>query len=215
MTTLDEFYTEVSNEVRRGTSFDSIIPNKVQQAVRWVESQHSFRHMDHYADVALTEGTRSYALPDGFKKMLAWRVIDSNKYFNIKKVDFYDISKITSARPEGYFQDGMDYFWLDSEPDADYDSEMAYNGYTELGAGSTEPFVIQEFGTLVLSQTMVLMAAPMRDLTVATFYKPQRDEMMKAAIDSDVEARQSWQGESVQYGYEQVEHINEIEGDAT
>lgn len=221
MTTLADFYSQISSEIRRGTSLDSFIASKVQQAVTWFESQHTFLHMQHYADVPIDADAstpRAIALPTGFKKMLAWRVLlpndeEENVYYNIKKVDFYDVSKVDEGRPEAYWQDGMDYFWLDKTPDQDYDSEMAYLAFTTLGNDTgAAPYVIQTFPSLILNATMVLFAPLMRDANVVNLYKPERDTMMKAAIDSDIESRQGWQSENVIYGHEFIEEINS-EGD--
>lgn len=212
MTTLAAFYAEISAEVRRGTSLDASIPRKVQQAVRWIESQHTFKHMEKYVELEiLSTGTepRALPLPAGFKSMLTWRILLESKYYNIIKVDAYDVSEIDTTRPKAYWQDGMDYFWLDSEPDQDYESEMNFIGYTTLPTDTAEsPYIIQEFGALILYQTMVLMAPLMRDATTLQFYKGEREEMIKAAIDADVEARQSAETPSVQYGHEFSEQIN-------
>ena len=216
MTTLAEFYTLVSSEIRRGTSLDTHIPKKVQQAVRWMEEQHTFRHMEHYAALTLpSTGTqpRAIAIPTGFKKMLGFRgILDDQgdgEYFDLTKIDFYDISRIETDRPSAYWQDGMDYFWLDNTPDQDYDAEMAYVGFTVLGTvTSAEPYVIQNFEGIVLDETMIRMAPLMRDPAVVGLYKPNRDEMMKSVIDTDIEGRQSWQSESAQYGWEVKERIN-------
>lgn len=214
MTTLAQFYASVSAEIRRGNTLDSLIESKARQALRWMEGQHTFLHMEHYASLVLSSGARSVAPPTGFKKMGAWRIIiddsdEGSSYFNISKVDFYDVSRIEVKRPSAYWQDGKDYFWLDNTPDQDYNTEMAYTGYTVLPSDtSQEPYVIQNYESLLLSQTMVLFAPQLRDPNVLNLYKPQRDEMMKSSIDADVEERQSWQSESVQYGAEFREDIN-------
>lgn len=216
MTTLTEFYALVSAEVRRGTSLDTHIPRKVQQAVRWMEEQHTFRHMEHYASLTLPSTgnqPRALGIPTGFKQMLGFRGILSDEgageYFDLPKIDFYDVSRIEVARPNGYWQDGMDYFWLDNTPDQDYDAEMAYVGFTVLGTTlSAEPYVLQNFESIILDETMIRMAPLMRDPAVVGLYKGNRDESMKAVIDTDIEGRQSWRSESVQYGWEVKERIN-------
>ena len=218
--TLAEFYTAVSTELRRGSTLDSLIPAKARQALRWMESQHTFLHMEHYAEITLNSGVRSASLPTGFKKMLSWRILgeaDSDggtSYFNITKIDSYDISRIELSRPSAYWQDGKDYFWLDNTPDEDYETEMAYTAYTTLPTNTADsPYVVQNYETVLLSKTMVLFGPQLRDQVVLTLYKDQLNDMMKAAIDADVEERQSWQSESVQYGHEVLEHINDTRED--
>lgn len=218
MTTAVEFYALVSTEIRRGTTLDSSIPRKVQQAVRWMEDQHTFGHMEHYASLLIdstVSSPRAIVPPSGFKKMVAWRGLevdqddsDESSYFDINKVDFYDVSRIEVARPTSYWQDGMDYFWLDNTPDQDYDTEMAYDGYTVVADAGASPYIFQQFEALILAKTMILFAPLLRDPAVSTFYQPEVDSMMKAAIDSDVEARQGWQSQSVQYGWEERQIIN-------
>ena len=213
MPTLAEFYSAVSTELRRGTALDELIPAKARQALRWMESQHTFLHMERYADLTLTSGVRSASLPTGFKRMKSWRILvdddDGSSYFAISKVDSYDISRIETARPSAYWQDGKDYFWLDNIPDQTYSSEMAYTAYTTLPTNTAEsPYVIQNYETILISKTMVLFGPQLRDANVLTLYKDQLNDQMKAAVDADVEERQSWQSESVQYGHEFIEEIN-------
>jgi hypothetical protein len=192
----------------------------VQQALRWMEGQHTFLHMERYADLTIHEDERSIALPTGFKKMLSWRILEesdsqTSSYFDIRKIDSYDISRLERKRPNAYWQDGKDYFWLDNVPDKDYETEMAYTAYTTLPSNTAEtPYVIQNYETILLSKTVCLFGPQLRDTKVLTLYKDQMGDSMKAAIDADVEERQSWQSESVQYGYEFREQINAI-GDAT
>jgi hypothetical protein len=141
--------------------------------------------------------------------MLGWRVALESGYYNIKKVDFYDVDRVVGGNATAYWQDGKDYFWLDNTPDVDYVTEMAYTGYTIIGEDADlTSNIVNNMEGLLLAETMILFAPQLRDPTVKALYTPIRDEMMKALIDADVEERQSWQGESTQYGYEFREQIN-------
>jgi len=210
--TLEEFYASVSREIRRGTSLDDVIPDKVRQALRWMEGQHTFIHMERYADLIISASAnepRAIPQPVGFKKMKGWRILDDSIYYDIRKIDFYDVSKIEEARPNAYWQDGKDYFWLDNTPDQDYNSEVAYTAYTIIPTDpAQELLVVNDFESLLLSATMVCFGPLLRSVDTINMYKDERDTMMKAAIDADIEERQSWQSESVQYGFEFREHIN-------
>lgn len=212
MTSLAEFYTLVSSEIRRGTSFDASIARKVQHAVDWFEQLHRFQYMEKYdALTIVTTGNNPRAIPQptGFEKMLGWRITIDGRYENIGKVDFYDVDRVDTAQPSAYWQDGKDYFWLDNTPDQEYSSEMAYVAKTVLGTDtSAEPAVIQKYEGIILAATMIMFAPALRDPAVVGLYKPNRDDLMKSAIDADVDARQSWQSESSQYGWEFREHVN-------
>ena len=211
--TLEDFYGSVSTELRRGTSLDSSIPAKFRQALRWMEGQHTFIHMERYADLIISASAsspRAVTQPAGFKKMLGWRILnDDGEYSDITKVDFYDISKIETAKPTAYWQDGRDYFWLDNTPDQDYNSEVAYSAYTQIPTNtSQELYVVNTYESLLLSATMVCFGPLLRSTETIAMYKDERDTMMKSAIDADIEERQSWQSESVQYGWEVKQRIN-------
>lgn len=214
MTTLAAFHTKVSTEIRRGTTFDTNIPDKVQQAVAWIEGLHTFKHMEHYANLTIDSALaspRAIPLPTGFKSMKSWRIVNSDgSYSNINKVEYYDVSKVDLAKPTAYWQDGMDYFWLDNTPDQNYLTEMAYVGLTILPTDTSQsPYVTNNFEALILAQTLILMAPLLRSPEIVALYKPQRDELMKAAIDQDVEAREAGSsGDSMEYGAEFKEEIN-------
>lgn len=221
MSTLQEFYTLVSSEVKRGSALDSVIPAKVAMAVLWMEREHTFKHMDKLVTTTISSSAaqpRMIGIPGGFKKMNFWRLllpvsgqVQGYNYARLTQVDGYDFTMVEVKQPKAYFQDGNSYFVLDSIPDQDYPSELSYVGRTVLPNDTAQsPDIIQRYPDLLLFQTMCYMSAPMRNDKVAAFYKPLRDESMKSAIDDDVEARQSARSESMKYGWEYTEDVNNV-----
>lgn len=234
--TLGQFYTMVSNEIKRGTTFDASIPSKVQMAVQWMEGEHTFEYMENLvitiilpAPTGTTDSTtpRLVGIPGGFKLMNWWRVKHrfdpadnaqptepeprGGTYTRITKVDGYDFGLIRRGCPHAYFQSGKKYFVVDAVPDKNYYTELSYSGNTVLPSDTSQsPDIIQNYTQLLLFQTMLLMAPGMRDSKLEGFYKPLREEAMKTAIDSDVEARQAGRSESMKYGWEFVEDVNTV-----
>lgn len=210
MVTLAEFYTKVSAELRRGTSFDSVIPMKVGQAVKWMESQHTFLYMEKFGTVSIPAGTRNLGLPAGFKSMFFWRIIkEDGSYRYLPKISPKDADAVDTAMPKAYWQNAKFETWFDSIPDKTYSSERSYVGYTVLGLPDTSPEVLQLNEQIIFHQTCVLLSTTLRDGGFGGAHKGLRDEAMKAAIDADVEERQNNESPSVQYGWEHREQINE------
>ena len=67
MVTFAEFYTKGLNGTTPCTLADSIIPMKVRQAVKWMESQHTFLYMEKFGTVSIPAGTRNLGLQLGLR----------------------------------------------------------------------------------------------------------------------------------------------------
>lgn len=210
MTTLAEFYSSVSAELRRGSSFDTLIPKRAQLAVSWMEKQHTFLHMEQFGSVSIA--SRIVAAPTGFKSMSWWRILKGDgKYRYLDKIEAKDTLLLDEGMPSGYIQNGKTEFWMDKTPDQTYSSERLYIGYSVLGTDTAaSPTVIQLYESVIFHQTCVLMSTAMRDGAFGTAHKGLRDEAMKAAIDADVEDRQANENPSVIYGHEYREEINSL-----
>lgn len=221
MTTLAQFYQLIRDEAKRGSSLDTVIPGKVRAALKLFEMIYTFKYMDRFIDLTLplapVSGVPNQVVqPAGFKKMQLWRIVnDDGRYSRITLVDSTDQDKLDSKKPSGYWQQGKSYFWLDSNPDRDYESEMFFTGFTQLpadGDDTTDVYPLTYYESVLVPATMVLLAPNMRNESVMGLYGKTRDECMKAAIDDDVEERQSARSESMQFGWELREHIDEAEG---
>lgn len=207
--TLAEFHAMVSDELRRGTTLDSLIPAKVRQAVKWIEDLHTFKHMEIYDSPAIA--TRSLAMPSGFKSMGFWRILkdDGEGYRYLSKVNPRDVSKTETAMPNAYWESADDFFYMDNTPDKSYSSERTYIANTTLPTDTSQsPFFINAFEALTLHQTCLMFAPRMRDTAFEAAHLKRREELMKAAIDSDVERRQANEDNSVIYGSQYIEQIN-------
>lgn len=227
MTTLTQFYAQVSDEIRRGSKLNYQVPTKVQMAISWMEKKYTFKYMERFCTLLIDSTVsqpRAIQQPTGFKQMYFWRIINDNgTYSRITQVDAYDqsannynedvlsLQTCKSAKPEAYWQDGNNYFWLDNTPNVNYNSELAFTNFTILPADTSQsPTIIQTYADLILWQTMLLMASTMREPNITTLYKPLRDEAMEAAVNSDIEQRQSGRSESMKYGWEYMEDVNNV-----
>ena len=98
---------------------------------------------------------------------------------------------------------------MDNTPDKSYASERSYIANTVLPTDTSQsPFFINAFEALTLHQTCVMFGPRMRDQAFAAAHLQRREELMKAAIDSDVERRQANEDANVRYGHEFIEQIN-------
>lgn len=207
--TLADFYTMVSDELRRGTTLDSLIPSKVRQAVKWIEDLHTFKHMEVFDTPAIV--TRGLSIPSGYKSMEFWRIVkdDGEGYRYLTLVSPKDVSKTTTDIPAAYWESADNYFYMDNTPDKSYASERSYIANTVLPTDTSQsPFFINAFEALTLHQTCVMFGPRMRDQAFAAAHLQRREELMKAAIDSDVERRQANEDANVRYGHEFIEQIN-------
>jgi hypothetical protein len=192
---MSAFYTIVSGELQRGTSLDSIIPQKVADAVKFIERTHTFKHMERFVTFTLDptqDYPRTYSCPQGLKSVVFMRIVLSDGRFKyLPEVDPKDVLQTETKVPNAYWQDGMDYFWLDNTPDEEYDAELSANVYTTLPAANVEaPWIINNWSDLVLAQTMVEFGPKIRDEKVIAYYKGQREEKMQGAVLADAELRE-------------------------
>ena len=213
MTTLTELHAEISTELRRGSAFDSLIPEKTKDAIKTIEQMHTFMHMDKLATVNITSGDRVITLPTGLKRIEGWRLLltgsTSTVFKYLNKVDYYDVSKLEAKIPNAFYLNGKETAYLDNIPGQDYVSEMAYTGFTVVGDDlSAELTIVQDMKSLVKAAAVMLFAPTLRDPNLITLYTPQYNTLLKAAIDSDVEAREGAASESIQYGWEFRNRVN-------
>lgn len=205
MTTLAQFYALVSDELRRGTTLDALIPARVNRALRWIEQKYTFRYMEVFGAQNITLGTRSYDLGTTIKKVNFWRVINSDgKLAYLKNFDPLDLVSSGTSRPNGYWVSGQKVLWLDNTPDKDYTAEALLTKYTALPTDTAQsPQVVVDLQGPLIAETCVLFAPVLRDDKFISLQKGILDMEMQSAIDADVESRQSNQSVSMEYGWEE------------
>ena len=145
---LSVFYTLVSDELKKGTLLDAEIPAKVREAVGAIQRNYTFKSMERFTTLTIDsslEEPRAITQPTGFKAMKFFRIAKSDgTYKYLLEVEPEQITNIEAAEPSGYWQDGNDYFWLDSDIAEDYDGEMSYIEKIDWAAVETTSVTVHE-----------------------------------------------------------------------
>lgn len=207
--TLGDFHNLVKTEAKKGSTLDDIIPNKVYQAVKELQRKYTFRLQERFVTMTISAAAqvpRAISQPLGYKAMKFWRIINTGSeagtFTNIRQIDPEQVTSVDTDRPNGFWTDGADYFWLDNTPDVDYNTEMSYVQNSVVKGMALETVVpfLEEYEALVLNETMVQMGAIMRDDKLIARYISGRNVLLDSAIREDIEKRQSWSDERMQYG---------------
>ncbi len=202
---LSDFHTLISDEVKKGTTLATVIPGKVRQAVGEIQRRHTFKSMERFTTLTLDSDLsepRAIEQPTGFKSMYFFRILNSDgTYSYLTEVDPGQVTKTEDAKPQGYWQDGNDYFWLDNSPAEDYNAEMSYGQKDNLNVATTTVFpFLTEFEGLCVSETMVTLGPLLRDDKLVARYIKSRDILFQAAFLEDEEKRAKNRDERMIYG---------------
>jgi hypothetical protein len=164
---LSTCYANIRAEIKRGNNYDDSIVSKVAQAVRMIEDAENWRHMERYAEFTISAAAanpRIISQPAGLKTVEFIRFTNSDGELTyLDEVDPRDVTAVEDGDPEGYWQDGDQYFWLDNTVEEDREAEISYIAYTTLPADTaTVVPMLTTFQTAIESLTMVLLAPTIR-----------------------------------------------------
>lgn len=216
---LADIHSRVSEEVKRGTKFDSsIIPSRVAQAVKWIERSHTFKHMERFKAFTIDSDAttpRAISVPSGFKAFGEYgflRILKSNNEFKfLTGIAPRQQTAIETATPEAFWMDGMDYFWLDNTPDEDYNAEISYVAYTTLPSDTSDSaWILDNMEDLIIAESMLLLA-PKLELSEKgiKLWSKNRDDGLRSAILADEETRRTSDTDSeMVYGWEVAEDMD-------
>lgn len=216
MSTLAEFHTIVKNELNKGSSLDSYIPDKVRQAAKFLEQNYNFSYMKVYQSFSLVYLDTAIDLPDRFKS-INWIYLDytdaaqqaEDDFRFLKKVDGTDVTNITTnadisiARPTGYWIDGNETIRFDAEigDSAGVDGKIYYNRFSSWPASpySSTPDILDAHELLLLYQTMIQFAPFIRNIELQQQYKQLRDDALAVATSSEKQAEYEGSELAMQY----------------
>lgn len=183
---LGEFHALVSSSLNRGTSLDSSIPDKVRQAVRWIERNYTFQYMRRWVEGSIDASVATpYIIPlyDLRPKAIeAFRLIDSetSKYRDLKRIDPKERNGRGAWPPSGYWLDGVNSIILDAEPTEDQDYEIHLHQYTALPTDTDfQHWLIDNAEDLLLFTSLWYMGVSLRDDRMISAYKLLREEAMQ------------------------------------
>jgi hypothetical protein len=190
---LSDFNSLVSTYLKRGTSLDAIIPKASPMALSFLERNYTFKYMEVFKTVQLVQGNRTIVLPTNMvtKSIAMMRFIDSaGGYQEVNRVMPRDLKGTGSGKPQGYWLSGTNVIVFDMTPTENINGEAILNVFTTwpVGPNESHPLLIMAPDVMIY-QTLINMAAYMRDSELVGAYKLMRDEGLNTLTRSDDELR--------------------------
>ena len=190
---LSEFNSLVSTYLKRGTSLDDIIPKASPMALSFLERNYSFKYMEVFKTVQLVSGNRTIVLPLNMvtKSISMMRFINGDgSYSEINRIMPRDLKGTGDGRPDGYWLSGTNVIVFNTTPTENINGEAILNVFTSwpTGPDQTHPLLIMAADVMIY-QTLINMAAYMRDEALVGAYKLMRDEGLNTLTRSDDELR--------------------------
>jgi len=200
---LAEFHKLVSDSLRRGTTQDSYIPGQVKLAALWLERNYTFRYMEQFRLVQLVTGDRTITLPTNkvVKSIKFLRLINSdNTYQVLKQVDPRDLHALAEGGPTSFWKVGSHTLVLNATPTEDLAGEAVLVEYTDWPVEPQSKHELMDMAAdVLLEQSMLFMAAFLRDPAMAAVHKTLRDEALNTLTRAEDEG--VYGGESVSMAY--------------
>ena len=190
---LSEFNSLVSTYLKRGTSLDAIIPKAAPMALSFLERNYTFKYMEVFKTVQLMAGDRTITLPLNMvtKSISMMRFINNDgSYKEINRVMPRDLKGTGVGCPTGYWLSGTTTIVFDMTSPSNVNGEAILNVFTTwpTGPDETHPLLIMASDVMIY-QTLINMAAYMRDSELVGAYKLMRDEGLNTLTRSDDELR--------------------------
>jgi hypothetical protein len=185
MATLADFYDRVSNAIRRGSIYNSVIANYTYEAMEELEQRHSFRHMWEVQDKTVTTGNRDMTFTDRIKSIrFIRRANDDGSLSYVSKVEPEDVSGVETGFPDGYFFKSTTEIRFDNEMDQDYTFEVGWYKFT---TPADDMVWLTHMRGLLLAATIVEMAPLLRDPDLVQLYGAQQAKKLAAVLEFDAE----------------------------
>lgn len=205
---LGEFHEQIAQELRRGRSLDLVIPNKVRDAVQFLERNHAMKYMETVVTIDLVTGDQLVDLP-----------------FSVRNIKFLRIEKFQGEQlsPTQYLRNRAV-----QEDQHDVDSESVFASFALIGAEAIrfnvaapgpmrlfgiiykltdwqttdktfEHYLLRHASDLLMAQSMMNMAVFMRDQRMIAAYRVMRDEALRTFFVMDTDVTEGGQNEQMEY----------------
>lgn len=177
---LGEFHARVARALGRGTSLDTVIPNYVEEAVQDIEKNYTFQYMRRWVELTVDSSSTSphiislFATPIKEITLLRYINSDDSRFRRIKgPIDPGDRQTREAGPPTAFWLDGVSSIVLDSIPDEDLDLEGNFVQYSTWQPAQTtfRHYLIDNFRTLLLSETVQKAAVDLRDARLGPLYQ--------------------------------------------
>lgn len=182
MLTLGEFHQLVSDSLRRGTAQDAYIPGQVKLAAKWLERNYTMRYMERFRLLQVAPNDRTIQFPDNIvvKAVKFIRLIgEDGRYRELRQVDPRDLRSTGIGYPEAFWKVGDNVLVLNATSDVALAGEGVLFEYTDWPTAddSTHP-LINLAADVLLQQSLLFLAAFLRDPDIGAVYKVLRDEAL-------------------------------------
>ena len=185
-TSLGAFHTLVSDALGRGTSLDSVIPERVRMSARWIERNYTFQYMKQQRTLTAS-ASATYPWIMSLHDLEIKRVValrrkqtddDGTIFFSppLRKVDPVDRANRPAGQPESYWMNGVSSLIFNSVPDEDMEFEGHFVLFTKWGTASTWTHWLLDNATqLLLCRTLMAMMPRTRDPALYQAHKTEFD----------------------------------------
>src|SRR5690606_6517595 len=96
---------------------------------------------------------------------------DSGKITPVSRVSEDEVVEIGTGLPSGYYLEGTNTFIFDSSPEVDMEFKLRYYKWTDIADNDAfESWILSNAPFLVIAETLLLMAALIRNKAVADLY---------------------------------------------
>jgi hypothetical protein len=167
MPTLADMKTRVREAAGRGNSLDSFIPFVLEDAVRYIQGQHTFKEMEQWVEFQLDPNDSlpdRIGLPSDVKHIYWIRLKDEDSW--VWLVQVWDPKNIIqeTGLPQGYWMDGRDQLVLDATPDKVYDGELYYASLEPFPSDdNADHWLFNKAPQLCVAGAMIWLGAYMRE----------------------------------------------------
>lgn len=193
---LGDIKTILRTALGRGTTLDDMIVTHIKAAINLIESRRSWKYME-------TEGTLTLSasatkpnvgtLDSGRIKELQWvrrTDEDTQEFIDIPAAQSTQFSKIEGGFPNGYYILGDNTLVFDTNPDEDLIVTLQYYRWTDVpDSDAFECWLTKYAPLLVVAHTLTLLAALIRNNSVAQLYLSNLTMYDSAACQADDDLR--------------------------
>lgn len=200
---LADFHSLVRLSLKRGTTLDAVIPSYTKMAAAWLERNYTFKYMEVFRLLQLIAGDRTIEVPSNklIKDFDFIRVInETGEYSRLAKIDPKELARTETGTPTAFFVVGRGTIVFDNTPDANFSGEALFHEYSDWPtADNAEHPLFDMAPDVLLHQTLLFMAAYLRDAEMAAAYKVLRDEAVNTLTRAEDETK--YGGETLSMAY--------------
>lgn len=189
---LSTLVAEIQDELNKGSSVtDAQVRTHVRTALNLLELEHDFQYMHKVltgtVDKTDAQSGRRIAMPSVIKNIDAVRLTKSDgSYLYLDDVEFEDITANVNEAPSGYYLDGVDYLWMDNNPQENYPYDILYWGHTTWSdADSFEPWLFQVAHGWVKYEALIRLSSFLRQPELRVMWKEDALRFKEAALNAN------------------------------